>query len=210
MFRLCVDICERKGSYGPYCVYDPCCGGGTLLTAIGLLNSERIERIVGSDIDPKVLETARNNLALLTVEGINERLRQIKADYETYAKPSHKDALESARRIRDLLVSNRKPALATALLHLDATQLRAQDFHFVGQPDIVLADVPYGIKSEWTVQSNAPSGPVSLLLQSLLLLRGKPVVAIAADKRTRVEHENYRRLKRLSVGKRHIVVLAPM
>lgn len=208
MFRMCVSTCERNGCFGPYSIYDPCCGCGTLLTVAGLLNSERIARIVGSDTNPAALATAHNNLALLTIEGVDERLRQLQHDYEAYGKSSHRDAMESAVRIRELVVSNRgRSTLATELLHLDATRLGPQDLDSVAQPEIILSDVPYGIKSQWAVGSGRPAKPMLLLLESLLSFRNELVVAIAADKSTRVEHPRYRRLKRLSAGKRQIVLL---
>ena len=39
-------------------IYDPCCGGGYLLTAIGYLNGNTIAPIIGSDIDDRSLDWA--------------------------------------------------------------------------------------------------------------------------------------------------------
>ena len=208
VFRLCVAECERDGRRGPYAVYDPCCGSASLLTEIALLNPQRICRIVASDIDPQALETARNNLGLLTAEGANRRLRQIEADVLAYGKESHREALESARRIRDRVVLDREQRpIDTETLCLDATRLGAQDWRAIGCPDIVLADVPYGMQSDWQIPRDAVATPTQLLLESLLVLPARPVVAIAADKKTRVEHVSYRRLRRFSAGKRQIVLL---
>lgn len=207
---MCAEVCEQNGNHGPYAVYDPCCGGGTLLTGIALLNPQRIYQIVGSDLDPQALETAHNNLQLLTAEGANNRCNQIESDYRAYGKEAHREALRSACRIRDQVRTDREAnPLILKVLELDATELTVDSCGLIGRPDVVLADVPYGIRSDWKLSKDVRATPMQLLLSSLLVLPGKPVVGIAADKKTRIEHGEYRRLARFSAGKRQIVLLTP-
>ena len=51
-------------------MYDPFCGGGTLLTVIGFLASAPVALLAGSDLDADALRTAEQNLALLSREGL--------------------------------------------------------------------------------------------------------------------------------------------
>lgn len=193
---------------GPYTVYDPCCGGAILLTEVALLNPSRICRIVASDVNSRALETANRNLQILTAEGARERLLQIEADFRSYGKQSHKEALDSAQRIYTQVISDRAAMpLTVDILHADATKLDIQARDVIGIPDIVLADIPYGIESHWQIDHISNSEPVEMLLGSLLKLPCRPVIAIAANKKTRVEHASYRRFKRLWAGKRQIVFL---
>ncbi|GMA45354.1 hypothetical protein GCM10025853_28110 [Tetragenococcus halophilus subsp. halophilus DSM 20339] len=54
-------------------LYDPCCGGGHLLTVLGFCYSKNLKNIYGSDIDTKALEYAQKNLNLLTPEGLSKK-----------------------------------------------------------------------------------------------------------------------------------------
>lgn len=205
---MCVDFCERNGNYGPYSLYDPCCGAAGLLTQIALLNTGRIAQMAGSDIDSIALETARSNFALLNVDGANERLRKIEEDLRLFGKESHRHALESARRILQQVARDRKNGfLPTFLFERDATSTVPKNIANAGNPHIVIADIPYGNKSVWVFSSTKGEQPITLLLESLLSLPGSPIVAIAAGKGERLEHPSYQRLKRFSAGKRQIVIV---
>ena len=98
--------------------------------------------------------------------------------------------------------------MPTLLFERDGTSMVPQGLEDAGSPDIVIADIPYGLKSEWILSGPRSAQPTRLLLEFLLLLPGAPIIAIAAGKGERVEHPRYRRLKRFLVGKRQIVVVA--
>src|SRR5690349_6954969 len=51
-------------------IYDPCCGGAYLLSTLAYLHGKDIRRIVASDVDQSILQTADANLALLTIDGL--------------------------------------------------------------------------------------------------------------------------------------------
>ena len=94
--RLAQEIYGRCLQYSPkknnICLYDCCCGGGYLLTVLGFLNQDTIGRIIGSDINIELLNTAKKNLSLLSKEGINNRIVEIEQMIESYQKQSHIEA----------------------------------------------------------------------------------------------------------------------
>ena len=96
IFSRCLAACPRKSGLT---LYDPCCGGGYLLTVLGLLHPGPLGRIVGSDIDPRALALARDNLALLTPEGRARRRSQLREMAVQFGKESHSAALESLARL---------------------------------------------------------------------------------------------------------------
>lgn len=79
--RLAQEIYGRCLEYSPkkshITLYDCCCGGGYLLTVLGFLNQDSIGKIIGSDINEEILHTARKNLSLLTLEGIDKRIKEL-------------------------------------------------------------------------------------------------------------------------------------
>ena len=58
-------------------VFDPCCGGGYSLTVLGFCHNAIIDRLYGSDIDPRMVAHARKNAALLTRNGMIARRAEI-------------------------------------------------------------------------------------------------------------------------------------
>lgn len=59
---------------------------------MGFLNQDTIGRIIGSDINIELLNTAKKNLSLLIKEGINNRIVEIEQMIESYQKQSHIEA----------------------------------------------------------------------------------------------------------------------
>src|SRR5690606_6304478 len=84
-------------------VYDPCCGGGYLLTVLGFLHSARIQSLHGSDTNPAIVSLASDNLKLLTAEGLDTRRDTLQNLADTYNKSSHHEALQSVERLRQCL-----------------------------------------------------------------------------------------------------------
>src|SRR5260221_8448547 len=79
IFQRCVAIRQAQGREEPCVLYDPCCGSGYLLSILLYLHARTLKAVVGSDINPEALRLAARNLALLTPEGIAERVAQIEA-----------------------------------------------------------------------------------------------------------------------------------
>ena len=110
--RLAQEIYGRCLEYSPkkshITLYDCCCGGGYLLTVLGFLNQDSIGKIIGSDINEEILHTARKNLSLLTLEGIDKRIKELEEMILNFEKQSHIDAKNSAIRLKSMIKSNIK------------------------------------------------------------------------------------------------------
>lgn len=205
MFLQGKSYLQRNGGQGKYTLYDPCCGGAYLLTTVGLLHGEEVERIIGADIDPAVLEAARRNLSLLHTEGLTYRIDQLRKLYDSFGKASHKEAIESALRLQEL-VRQRNAPIAVDCFRASATE-RNDDFGCDGKIDFVMTDVPYGDRVQWETDR---ANPVEAMLDNLLDRLGPTsVVAIVAEKSQTVGHARYERLERYKIGKRQVVFLQP-
>ena len=81
--RLALELFGRARELAPkkegLVVYDPFCGGGTLLTVIGFLASAPVTLLAGSDLDADALRTAEQNLALLSREGLLRRRQRLES-----------------------------------------------------------------------------------------------------------------------------------
>jgi hypothetical protein len=191
---------------GPVTLYDPCCGAASHLTALGWLHAARIAEIFASDPDEAALSAARRNLSLLTAEGLDRRIAEIRGMHERFGKDSHADALISAERLRERLAPVRSTVFrADALL---AGEVRAG----LGgkQPGLVLADVPYGWKSSWSGagQAGAQEDPLGALLEALTgVLAAGAVVAIASDKSQKARHPAYDKAGKMRAGKRLVTFM---
>lgn len=187
-------------------LYDPCCGSGYLLTVLGMLHGDRLERLIGSDVDERMLAFARKNLQLLEPAGLDERMAELQALYGQFGKASHLGAIESARRIRERILA-RGREIPIHLFQADATKEREAG-HPMPAVDLVMADVPYGDVVHWKGEAAEPV--VGLLEHLLPVLHPVSLVVIIADKRQRIAHPAYRRAARLKSGKRQAVFLEPM
>jgi tRNA G10 N-methylase Trm11 len=101
------------------------------------------------------------------------------------------------------------------LFQADATDSRAMVQGLAGTVvDIVLTDVPYGQRSEWRGGDNSvvlADGLLEPMLDALCgVLTVRAVVAVIANKGQKVAHEGYHRLERFRLGKRQVVLLAPI
>ncbi|MFE0397185.1 hypothetical protein [Paenibacillus lactis] len=204
--QRCFHLLEQKGAEGPYTLYDPCCGGAYLLTVVGLLHGRRLGRIIGSDIQPDVLPIAGKNLSLLRKEGLEQRAEQIKSLYEQYGKPSHRDALQSATRLKELIAES--AIEEAACFQSDITDPkggldRARGTH------IVMTDLPYGDLVSW---SGGSGEPVQRFFDQLhpILDPACSVVAVISDKGQKLKHDRFRRLQHMKIGKRQAAIFEPL
>ncbi|MEW5974678.1 MAG: hypothetical protein AB1898_02610 [Acidobacteriota bacterium] len=214
IFQRCLAIRKAQGQASPCVLFDPCCGGAYHLSVLACLHRQSISGVVASDIDEEAVSLAGKNLGLLGGEGIDARIRQISAMLRQYGKESHKEALESAVRLRDQLarLAPRQPFMIKTF-RADATDGSALLDQMSGVTvDIVLTDVPYGKHSVWNIPSGEGSSkPLWLILQALSqILLPTSVVAIASDKRQKAAHEGYQRVEQFQVGKRRVVILRPV
>lgn len=203
IYGRCLSYLQEKENI---CIYDPCCGGGYLLTVLGFLNMGSINKIIGSDISDEAVDLAWHNLSLLTEEGLEKRIRQLDNYYIQFGKQSHKEAIDSAKRLMSIVKEHEKrPAFSVFKGDILAKEtLIAKDF----KADIVITDVPYGNLVSWKGSGQVP---INILLENLIpILKPGSVVAICSDKKQKVKAENYKRLERQSVGKRKFEILTPL
>lgn len=203
IYGRCVSYLQKKDDI---CIYDPCCGGGYLLTVLGFLNMGSINMLIGSDISDEAVELAWHNLSLLTEEGLEKRIRQLDNYYSEFGKQSHKEAIDSAKRLMHIVKKyDKKPTISVFKGDILAKEtLTAKDF----KADIVITDVPYGNLVSW---QGAGQDPINVLIENLMpILKPESVVAICSDKRQKMAVENFKRLERQRVGKRKFEILTPL
>jgi len=215
IFQRCRAICKAEGLTKPAVLYDPCCGGAYHLTVLAYLHGEEIDRIIGSDVNPDILEVAARNLNLLTLTGLEARIVELSTLIERYEKASHRAALSHAQTLRNRLLKlvKRRP-LKTHLFRANATDQRAIKDHLPEERvDMVMTDVPYGQQTAWEPLTSSPAvaeGQIGQMLEGLIpVLAEGAVVAIVADKKQRVGHAHYRRVEHFQLGKRQVVLLQP-
>lgn len=214
IFQRCMAVRKADGITDPCILYDPCCGGAYHLSTLAFLHWSAIDKIIGSDADKEVLSLAERNLALLTVEGLNQRAAEISEMLESFGKPSHAAALESAKTLKGQLLGLVKThEVKTRVFHADATDGEALREQLHCQVDIVITDVPHGRLSLWQDPAHSQASALSPIWRMLEALRQvlslNSVVAVAANKQQKVSHEAYQRVDRFRIGKRQVVLLQP-
>lgn len=218
--RLASEIFQRCLAYrttlyadpSPCTLYDPCCGAAYHLSVLGHLHGEHVREVIGSDIDEKAVAIAKRNLNLLHRDGVEERIHELSILLEQYGKESHREALRSARVLKEKLSALRKDhSITTKVFQASAVDQNAITSHIPPQSvDIVFTDVPYGWHSQWR-EANPLSNPLRSMLDALLgIVSESSIVAIASDKQQKAVHEKFHRLEQFQVGKRRVAILKPI
>jgi hypothetical protein len=206
IFQRCLEL--RGQGNSPCRIFDPCCGAAYHISMIAYLHWDRIRSIICSDVDDKAVQLAGRNLSLLTPAGMERRQREISTMLRMYGKDSHKQALESIRRLQDQVIrlAAIRP-IQTRIFRANATDAQGLQAGLQGSlADIVFTDIPYGQHSHWQeVDSTDPIGAMLEALKGVLTLES--VVAVASDKSQKFTHAAYRRLEKLQIGKRQVVIL---
>lgn len=200
-------ILKNKGITEPYTLYDPCCGGGYLLTVIGLLHGSYIKRIVASDIDENVLVIAEKNLSLLFSEGIIKRKNQLEELIELYKKDSHIEALQSAINLEQLLTGSSVKDIAC--FQADITEF-SNYTEKCSDINIIFADLPYGEIVSWKGKSADPANDFFETVYTITTDPGSYIVVVVADKSQKLSHSKFRRLQYGKIGKRHFGIFEPI
>ena len=203
IYGRCLSYSQEKNNV---CIYDPCCGGGYILTVLGFLNMASIKKIIGSDISDQAVDLAWHNLSLLTEEGLKKRIKQLENYYAQFGKQSHIEAIDSAKRLMNIVKKHdQKPAVSVFQGDILAEEtLRSRDF----KADIVITDVPYGNLVSWKGEEQ---DPINIMLDNLMpVLKSDSVVAICSDKRQKIKAKNFKRLDKQNVGKRKFEILTPI
>jgi 16S rRNA G966 N2-methylase RsmD len=214
ILQRCLTEREANQVTGPCVLYDPCCGAAYQLAILGYLHWHSFREVVASDIDQKAVKVAQHNLGLLSVDGMDKRISEISEMFRLYGKVSHREALDSAHRLRNRIGTlTKEHPLKTRIFQanaLDGAMLR-ESLKGIGV-DIVFVDVPYGLRSHWynPDSSSALGNSLWQMLNALLGVLVPPsVVAVVSDKLQRASHEGYQRIEQFQVGKRRVVLLKP-
>jgi len=172
-------------------LYDCCCGGAYMLTILGLLKSDTLSNLYGSDINSESIKLAKDNLSLLAKDGISKRKEELNALYQKYKKVSHLEALNSVNRIEQLI----NKEIKTCIFNQNVLEIHSLPF----VPDIIITDVPYGNMVEW----DEGSGGINQMMSSLWAVCGREtIICVCMDKKQKIQTDIYQRLERQLVGKR--------
>ena len=215
IFQRCMAI--REATYkisSPCVVYDPCCGAAYSLSVLGYLHGEKIQELIGSDVGEKAVAMAAQNLGLLNISGLNNRMREISEILKLYGKESHKEALVSSHILQTRITSlNKDHPIITKVFQASVFDGKAILENMGDRSvDIVFTDIPYGQHSQWreTCSIETPDPIWSMLNTLTTVLSPSSIVAIVSDKEQKIAHENYQRIKQFQIGKRRIHILKPI
>ncbi|HEY8361602.1 MAG TPA: hypothetical protein VIK77_01805 [Tissierellaceae bacterium] len=194
IYGRCLEYSSKKGSIT---LYDCCCGGGYLLTVLGFLNQDTIVKLIGSDINEEILHIAKKNLSLLTIEGIDKRIKELQEMILNFGKQSHIDAKNSAVRLKSMIKTN----IEFELFQIDVLKkIELQEI-----PDIIICDVPYGNIVDW--QGNEKNFIDRMLDSIYEISTSETIIGICMDKKQKVKNEKFKRLEKQQVGKRRFEIL---
>ena len=203
IFMRCLEKSNRSNRV---VLYDPCCGGGYLLTVIGILCGENIKKIYGSDISADAVKFAVRNLALVNSQGLIERKTELDNLYNELQKDSHLNALQSVEKIYESVKTRNSeiyPEIFTANI-LEEDALKQAKF----KADIVIVDVPYGNLASWENRENKTANNISAMLDNIgFVIHEDTIVAVSFDKAQKIDNANFSRVDKFQVGKRKIELL---
>ena len=204
IYEKCSEYLSKKGNHGPYKIYDPFCGVAYSLTVQGFFNGKNIKEIIASDIDKTALEFAHKNLSLLNTKGMSNRIKELKKFIKDYQKDSHKKALISAEKLKDI---TNKLSVKIVEFQFDILSSSALP-KSVNKIDMVITDVPYGKLTNW-VGLSKEENPVQIFLNKIKhILNDNSVVAIVLNKKQVISFEGYAKVKSFKLGKRKILILS--
>ena len=202
IFQQCAAYLKSKGKQEPYRLYDPFCGVAYSLTTLAFIHGKQIESITASDADSRILEFAGKNLSLLTPDGLNKRIEELKTFFEKYNKESHKEALKSASRLIEKTLGSMKIQYFQFNVTRDEELLQS-----IPKIDMVITDLPYGRLTKWDGISGDENFVQIFLDKLKSKLSSVSIVAIVCDKKQRISCPGYKSVKTLVLGKRRILFI---
>ena len=192
---------ENQGIKAPYSIYDPFCGAGYSLTVIALLYGSAIKNIIASDIGKEALVIANKNLSLLRQQGFANRVKELEHLKKIYNKISHKEALESARRLEKIIPNTEIKVFEFNILSGQNLPLPKASI------DLVITDLPYGKLTQWEGK-DAETNPTQSFLNNIRpILKPKAIIVISADKKQKLLYEGFQKVETLKLGKRQVIFL---
>jgi len=210
LYIRCARSLDQRREKGRHQLYDPCCGGGIGLTALALIHGDELDVVAGSDCDPDALSICERNLGLLSREGFDARIENLHAKHSEFGRPHYQMAALAAERLRDQLGTRLDSPPNTRLFVADAADPGEVKRGLSGiRPDIVVADLPYGVMSyAWR-----PDGPNDqtwrdALVTVLLEITARPAaLALVSRERLRPPPETVGRWQHKKLGHRHILLV---
>jgi len=194
IFGRCLQYSSKKKDI---CLYDCCCGGGYLLTVLGFLNQGIVGRVIGSDINAKLLDTAKKNLSLLSKGGMDRRIAEIDHMIESFNKKSHIEARKSAVTLKSLIRTD----IGFEVFQADALKAIA----LRAKPDIIVTDVPCGNMVGWTGDEE---DVIDKLLDALYgICHSGTIIGLCMNKKHKVKNERFTPLEKQQIGKRKFEIL---
>lgn len=198
IFCRCLSYLSKKDDLS---VYDPLCGGGYLLTVLGLLNPLAVSHIIGSDIDEDAVKLAGDNFNMLTVNGMEKRKEHLRSLNDRYKKQNYSEAIKSAGLLSDIVAAMN---IKTYAFLADALKSDYRNLNI--RADVIITDVPYGNLVSW--QANDELSRINSLLDNIIpCLNTGAVVAVCSDKAQKIKNKNYTRLEKQQIGKRKFEIL---
>jgi tRNA G10 N-methylase Trm11 len=138
-----------------------------------------------------MLKYASKNLSLLNPNGISKRIVELEDLFNLYHKDSHREAIESANKLKKLLVQDIKISIFQA----DATK----NICLPEQIDIIITDIPYGNLVNWHGDNDALN---KMLNEIINLSNPETIIAISMDKKQEIKSDRLIRLEKNNIGKR--------
>lgn len=206
IYKRCSEYLTKEGNSGPYTIYDPFCGVAYSLTIIGFFNGKSIKEIIASDADKTILEFAHKNLSLLTIRGIENRIRELGVFIHEYKKNSHKEALISAEKLKQKTLE-----LSLAIEKFQFNVLSNASLpKVVNEIDMVITDLPYGKLTSWEGVDETSNPAQEFLNKIKDRLSKKSIVAVVFNKQQTVSYDGYDKVQAFKVGKRKVLLLRPI
>ncbi len=200
---------DRAGD-PPVSLWDPCCGSGALLTTLGFLHGESVGHLLGTDVSESAVEVARRNLALLTLDGLERRERELRDRAVRFGKSGYTLAADSARRLDDLLKATGGDRYCAAqradVFDQDALARVVAPW----TPDLAIFDAPYGEQTEWIGAPPDVADPTQAAVENVArVMSPSGVIAIVARTRRVPVGDRLCVLERFRAGNRAVAILAP-
>ncbi|MDR1616037.1 MAG: hypothetical protein LBR98_03410 [Syntrophomonadaceae bacterium] len=197
IFCRCLEHINKTNNL---CIYDPCCGSAYLLTVLGFLFNEKISAIYASDIEKEFADFARNNLSLLSINGLEKRKNNLMELIKKYNKQSHIAALNSLNRISEYIKHEIKADIFITDI-LNKNSLGNKMFC----SDIVITDVPYGSLVTWSDKTN---DPINILLDTIIpIINKNTIIAIIHNRNQKISNAQYNRADKFKAGHRVVEIM---
>lgn len=146
---------------------------------------------------------AKDNLSLLSVEGVMKRKQQISEMIERYGRQSHKEAIKSTELFLNIIQNRKHRPLISCFI---ADCFDKNEFKKINvKADVIITDVPYGNLVSW---SERMGDPINRLLNNVKsVLHSNSVIVISSNKKQKIKNDGFQRVDKFIVGRRAITIL---